>query len=127
MAGGFHTKDIDKLCRTCCQFLGKENYNKENHKHKIEKIYFININSDNPQIHPKKVCHKYYSAMSTAIKREGTISTSPFNNWTQHTGKCEICEREFNHSKKGLLSKECLKLTLLGKADQRFYLESKFF
>ena len=45
MPGGFHTEDIDKLCRTCCQFLGKENYNKENHKHKIEKLYFININS----------------------------------------------------------------------------------
>ena len=56
MAGGFHTEDIDKFCQTCCQFLGKENYNKENHKHKIEKLYFININSDNPQIHPKKVC-----------------------------------------------------------------------
>ena len=56
-------------------------------------MYFININSDNPQIHPKKVCHKCYSAMSTAIKREGTISTSPFNNWTEHTEKCEICAR----------------------------------
>ena len=53
MAGWFHTEDIDKLCRICCQFLGKENYNMENHKHKIEKIYFINTNSDNPLIHPK--------------------------------------------------------------------------
>ena len=39
----FHTEDIDKLCRIYCQFWGKENYNKENHKPKIEKIYFINI------------------------------------------------------------------------------------
>ena len=30
--------------------------------------------------------------MSTAIKRQSTISTSPFNNWTQHAEKCEICE-----------------------------------
>ena len=43
MAGGFHTKDIDKLYQICCQFLGKENYNKEYYKHKIEKIYFMNI------------------------------------------------------------------------------------
>ena len=92
MTDGFHTKDIDKLCRICCQFLGKENYNKQNHKQKIEKIYLININSDNPQIHPKKICHKCYSVMSTAIKRQSTISTSPFNNWTQHAEKCEICE-----------------------------------
>ena len=69
--------------------MGKENYNnKENHKHKIEKIYFININGDNPQIQPKKI----YSVTSTAIKRESTISPSSFNNWTRHAEKCEICE-----------------------------------
>ena len=43
MADGFHTKDIDKLCRIRCQFFRKENYNEENHKHKTEKTYFINI------------------------------------------------------------------------------------
>ena len=96
-----------------CQFLGKENYNKENHKHKIEKIYFININRDNPQIHPKNICQKCYSAMSTAIKSEGTISTSPFNNWTQHTEKCEIYQR--------------VQLLQKGIIGERFYLDSKFF
>ena len=55
MADRFHTEDYDKLCRICCQFLGEENYNKENHKHKIEKIYFININIGDPQIHPKNL------------------------------------------------------------------------
>ena len=90
MVDGFYTEDIDKLCRICCQFLGKENYNMKNHKQKIEKIYFININSDNPQKHPEKICNKYYSVMSTAIKRQSTISTSPFspfNNWTRHAEK----------------------------------------
>ena len=43
MADGFHTKDIDKLYQICCQFLGKENYKKENYKHKTEKISFMNI------------------------------------------------------------------------------------
>ena len=47
--------------------------------------------------------------MSTVIKRKSTISTSPFNNWTGHAEKCEICERESNYSRKGLLAKECLK------------------
>ena len=40
MADGFYTEDIDKLCQIFCQFLGKENYNKENYKHKIEKIFY---------------------------------------------------------------------------------------
>ena len=30
--------------------------------------------------------------MSTTIKRQSTISTSPFNNWTQHAEKWEICK-----------------------------------
>ena len=43
MADGFQIEDIDKLCRICCQIFLKENYSKENHKHKIEKIYFIKV------------------------------------------------------------------------------------
>ena len=42
MADGFHTEDRDMSCRICCQFLGKENYSDENHKHKIEK-YILQI------------------------------------------------------------------------------------
>ena len=30
--------------------------------------------------------------MSTTIKRQSTISISPFNNWTRHAKKCETCE-----------------------------------
>ena len=37
MTDGFHTKDIDKSYRICCQFLEKQNYNKENDKHKNSK------------------------------------------------------------------------------------------
>ena len=43
MADGFHTKDNDKLYQIYCQFLGKKITIKENYKHKIEKIYFMNI------------------------------------------------------------------------------------
>ena len=73
------------------------------------KKYILNIGSDNPQIHPKKICHKCYSAMSTAIKRKSTISTSPFSNWTQHTEKYEICERVQPHQK-GVVVKRMLKV-----------------
>ena len=43
MVDSFPAKDIDKLYQICGQFLGKDNYNKENYKQKIEKIYFMNI------------------------------------------------------------------------------------
>ena len=52
--------------------------------------------------------------MSTAIKREGTISTSPINNWTQHTEKCEICER-VELLQKGIIGKRMLKVKATGK------------
>ena len=40
-----------------------------------------------------KICHKCYSAVPSAIKRESTISTSSFTNCTRHTEKCEIWEK----------------------------------
>ena len=44
MADGFHTEDIDRLYQLCCQFLGKKiTIRNTNYKHKIEKIYFMNI------------------------------------------------------------------------------------
>ena len=47
--------------------------------------------------------------MSTAIKRQSTISTSPFNNWTKHAEKCEICER-VQLLQKGIIGKRMLKV-----------------
>ena len=43
LADGFNTEDTDKLYQIYCQFLGKENYNTGNYKHKIEKVYFMSI------------------------------------------------------------------------------------
>ena len=57
----------------------------------------------------KKICRKCYSVMSTPIKRQSTISTSPFNNWTRHAEKCEICER-VQLLWKGIIGKRMLKV-----------------
>ena len=47
--------------------------------------------------------------MSTTIKRQSTISTSPFNNWTRHAEKCEICKR-VQILQKGIIGKRMLKV-----------------
>ena len=47
--------------------------------------------------------------MSTTIKRQSTISISPFNNWTRHAEKCEICKR-VQLLQKGIIGKRMLKL-----------------
>ena len=47
--------------------------------------------------------------MSATIKKQSTISTSPFNNWSQHAEKCEICER-VQKLQKGVIGKRMLKV-----------------
>ena len=47
--------------------------------------------------------------MSTAIKSKGTISTSPFNNWTGHAEKCEIFQR-VQLFQKGIIGQKMLKV-----------------
>ena len=47
--------------------------------------------------------------MSTASKRQSTISTSPFNNWNRYTEKCEICER-VQLLQKEIIDKKVLKV-----------------
>ena len=47
--------------------------------------------------------------MSTTIKRQSTISTSPLSNWTQHAEKCEICKR-LQILQKGTIGKRMLKV-----------------
>ena len=92
------------------QVFGKENYNKENYKHKIEKMYFmkytylVEIHKCTPQKFAINVI-----VIFTTTKRQSTINTTPFNNWTQHAGKCETCER-FQLLQKGIIGKWTLKL-----------------
>ena len=47
--------------------------------------------------------------MSTTIKKQSSISTSPFNIWTQHAEKCEICLR-VQILQKGIIGKRMLKV-----------------
>ena len=47
--------------------------------------------------------------MSTTIKRKSTISTSPFNNWTRHAEKREIC-KIVQILQKGIIGKRMLKV-----------------
>ena len=47
-------------------------------------------------------------------KNKSTISTSPFNKWTQHAKRCKICER-VQLLQRGIISKRMLKV----KADRK--------
>ena len=47
--------------------------------------------------------------MSTTIKKQSTLSTSPFTNWTRHAEICKICER-VQILQKGIISKRMLKV-----------------
>ena len=89
-----HTEDLQKLCRTCCQFLGKDSYCKEKQRENIEHIFLINTKNNNPSLHPDKICQNFYCVTSAAIKRKSTITTAGFKNWTEHSVQhCHICDR----------------------------------
>ena len=47
--------------------------------------------------------------MSTTIKKQSTLSTSPFINWTRHAEICKICER-VQILQKGIISKRMLRV-----------------
>ena len=80
-----HTEGIQKLCRNCCQFLGKCSYYKEKYRENIKHISFINKKNGNLPLHPGKIYLKCYCVMTAAIKRKSTITTAAFKNWTEHS------------------------------------------
>ena len=69
-----HTGDLQKLCRTCCWFLGKVVIAKK-HQENVEHIFLINTKMGIPSLHPDKICQKCYCVMAAAIKRKSTIRT----------------------------------------------------
>ena len=102
---GFTPKILTSCVESVVSFWGKKikirqiiNTKLKKHQYKYT-LYFININNDNPQIHPQKISNKCYSVISTGIKRQNTISISPFN-----MPKNVKFERVSNYCRKGLLA-----------------------
>ena len=102
-----HTEDLQKLCRICCQFLGKGSYCKEKQEN-IEHIFLINIKNDNPSLHPDKICQKCYCIMTAAIKRKSTITTAASKIGLNTVFSNTTFVTEFDFSKKGYLELENL-------------------
>ena len=47
-----HTEDLQKLCRICCQFLGKGSYCKEKHHENIK--HFLSIQETTILLTPRQ-------------------------------------------------------------------------
>ena len=79
-----HQKNLAKLCRICCNMVGKKYMEVKKYTDKIENKFYINVNIDNNAIHSEYMCQKYYLVMTSSTKQKTTIKLKPLMNGT-HT------------------------------------------
>ena len=112
-----HPEDLQKLCRICCQFLGKGIAKKNIN---IEHIFLINTKHDSPSLHTDKIYQKCHCVMSFSVKRKSTVATAVFKRWIEYSVQHSVTfVTEFNFSIKGYLEPKNLAPTKLAKAYER--------
>ena len=87
-----HQKNLSKLCRICCNIVGKKKYEVNKYTDSIRNHFYINISIDDNALHPEHMCQKCYLLM-TSVKRKTTINLTPFTEWDQHSTHCQICSK----------------------------------
>ena len=85
-----HFENLQKICRLCGNYLGKDPFSVIRHVDKIIEIFFIDISTDDMEIHPQRFCMRFYTIMRHVKDRETT--TSLFTpEWKSHSNQCTIC------------------------------------
>ena len=74
-----HTKNLAKLCRICCNTVGKKKYDVKTYTDNIENHFYFNINIDDNALHPECMYQKCYLLMTSSTKRKTTIKLTPFS------------------------------------------------
>lgn len=95
----FHCEELQKFCRVCGKRLSRNrvNFNCQQHADILASTFGFLISDDNPEIHPKLLCHGCYSVLRRSKKAAETRSQyQPSINlfkWTAHSlSQCEMCQ-----------------------------------
>ena len=88
-----HKKNLAKLCRICCNMVGKKKYEVKKYTDSIENHFYININIDDNALHPEYICQKCYLLMTSSMKWKTTIKLTPFTEWDLYSTNCQICNK----------------------------------
>ena len=88
-----HAENLQRICRICFEFLGKDKYVLHNLKNRLANAFFINFNNELPLVHPSHICHKCYCTLCN-IEKKSTTSTLAPHSWKAHSeGDCELCNK----------------------------------
>jgi hypothetical protein len=102
MAASSHGEYLDNLCRTCgkrqSKFKAAVNKVKEVsvYAEKIKEVFDTDVNFDNPNVHPKRICNSCYAKLFRGNTKQHTVT------WHPHTDEnCKVCNLYLQQSKGG--------------------------
>ena len=86
------TREMDKVCLYTL-------------KEKVAKFWRVNVDMDNPDVHPQKLCGKCYTKATGHRYLDGTFSVGgECASWMPHSDSCNVCSsgRGSNSTRPGL-------------------------
>ena len=89
-AADMHREYLKQLCRLCGGKLNKDPVNVSLCISKIKNVYFIDISTDLPSIHPPKICQACYVTMRNVENRKTTTCLKIYS-WDNHSQDCKVC------------------------------------
>ena len=92
MADSSHEKLLEKLCRICGELCSTK-FKVTEHFERISKAFLVYLDRDDPNIHPKHICHPCYSTMTNVEARQTTTQIKPLS-WEAHMEiDCVTCQK----------------------------------
>ena len=97
----FHMECLAKLCRICGVILKGYSYKVKSHSSPLNMAFNLNVEIDQPFVHPERVCNTCYSSVQNYIKRGSKLNIEVFL-WNVHCGKgCKTCVRAIEKGRGG--------------------------
>ena len=117
-----HCLNLQNLCRICGGYIQKDPVMVNTIHERIAEAFHIDTSSDNPVVHPPKICLACYATMTNIKKRQTT--TLKIWPWYEHSNDCVTCSHTLKVKKGG----RKLKKPNLGrpKADTKIWSRSIF-
>lgn len=108
-----HEACLRQLCRICGVRFGRDDrrYACSEYKTRISQVYSnVNVENDDPLVHPSDFCIGCYVAMSKCEKSRGALETvAQPTQWQVHSEYCPTCSSCIKQRKGGRPSKKSVK------------------
>ena len=95
-----HCLNLQNLCRICGGYIRKDPVMVNTIHERIAEAFHIDTSSDNPVVHPPKICLACYSTMINIKKRQTTTILKIWP-WYEHSNDCMTCSHTLKVKKGG--------------------------